>query len=181
MPPHCDSMDGPVVTAARRALETKNADIALAYAPKRGEAEVREAFDAALRIRDLGPAVRDVADLHFFETLVRVHRAGEGAPFTGLKPAGLDHGPVIPVAERAIEIGSPDELVDLLTSRVQEELRDRFAHILALKARADGDLDVNRAYAEAMLDLQVWSHRLYHATRAGAHEHEHTADELDGD
>jgi hypothetical protein len=117
--------------------------------------------------------VREVADLHFFETVVRVHRAGEGAPFTGLKPAGLDHGPVIPLAERAIETGSPDELVELLTARVEQELRARFAHVLELEARADSDLDSNRTYVEAMLDLQVWSHGLYHATWAGAHEHGH--------
>ena len=175
MPPHCDSLDGPVVTAARRALETKNADVALAYVPKRGEAEVRQAFAAALRIRDMGPAVREVADLHFLETVVRIHRAGEGAPYTGLKPAGLDHGPVIPVAERAIQTGSPDELAALLTARVEQELRARFAHMLALKARADGDLDANRAYVEAMLDLQVWAHNLHHATTASAHGHQHTA------
>jgi hypothetical protein len=94
-------MDGPVVTAAERALEAKDANLALAYVPKDGEDEVTRAFEAALRIREQGSSVREVADLHFFETVVRVHRAGEGAPYTGLKPAGLEHGPVIPVAERA--------------------------------------------------------------------------------
>lgn len=173
MPPHCDSMDGPVVTAARRALEANDAGIALAYVAQEGEDEVRRAFEAALRIRDQGPAVREVADLHFFETVVRVHRAGEGAPYTGLKPAGLDHGPVIPVAEQAIESGSPDRLVELLTARVDEEVRARFGHVMELKARANGDLAANRAYVAAMLDLQVWSHGLYQATRASAHEHQH--------
>lgn len=174
MPPHCDSMDGPVVSAGRRALEAKDVNLALAYVSSGGEAEVRDAFDAALRIRDHGPEVREVADLHFFETLVRVHRAGEGAPFTGLKPAGLGHGPVIPVAERAIETGSVDELVELLTRRVADEVRARFAHVMELKAGANGDLAANRAYIESMLDLQVWSHGLYHATIAAAHEHHHT-------
>jgi tetratricopeptide (TPR) repeat protein len=37
--------------------------------------------------------------------VVRIHRAGEGAPYTGLKPAGLSEGPIIPIAEKAIEIG----------------------------------------------------------------------------
>lgn len=166
-------MDGPVVTAARRALDAGDASIALAYVPKRGEEEVRRAFDAALSIRDEGPSVREVADLHFFETLVRVHRAGEGAHYTGLKPAGLDHGPVIPVAERAIDTGSPERLVELLTARVEEEVRQRFDHVMELKARTDGDLDANRAYVAATLDLQVWSHGLYLATRAAAHEHQH--------
>src|SRR5215207_11421921 len=121
MPPHCDSMDGPVVTAAKRALEAKDVSIALAFVPKDGEDEVTRAFEAALRIRDQGSSVREVADLHFFETVVRAHRAGEGAPYTGLKPAGLDHGPVIPIAERAIESGSPERLIGLLTGRVEEE------------------------------------------------------------
>lgn len=173
MPPHCDSMDGPVVTAARQALEAGRAEIVLPYVPKDGEAEVREAFDAVIGVRGQGPDVREVADLHFFETVVRVHRAGEGAPFTGLKPAGLDHGPVIPVAERAIEIGSPDELVDLLTERVEEELRRRFQRVMALKARANGDVPTGREYVGAMLDMEVWSHKLYAATRATAHEHAH--------
>jgi hypothetical protein len=172
MPPHCDSMDGPVVTAAKRALEAKDVSIALAFVPKDGEDEVTRAFEAALRIRDQGAPVREVADLHFFETVVRVHRAGEGAPYTGLKPAGLDHGPVIPIAERAIESGSPERLIELLTARVEEEVRRRFDPVMELKARANGDLDANRAYVAAMLDLQVWSHRLYQATRASAHEHQ---------
>lgn len=173
MPPHCDSMDGPVVTAARKALDVRDADVVLPYVRKDGENEVREAFDAVLGIRDQGPVVREVADLHFFETVVRVHRAGEGAPYTGLKPAGLDHGPVIPVAERAIEAGSPEELVALVTGRVEDELRERFGRVMELKASADGDIDANRAYVEAMLDLQVWSHGLYQAAKASAHEHEH--------
>ena len=173
MPPHCDSMDGPVVTAAKRALEAKDVSIALAFVAKDGEDEVTRAFEAALRIRDLGSSVREVADLHFFETVVRVHRAGEGAPFTGLKPAGLDHGPVIPVAERAIESGSPERLIELLTVGVEEEVLRRFDRVMELKARANVDLDANRAYVAAMLDLQVWSHGLYQATGASAHEHQH--------
>lgn len=173
MPPHCDSMDGPVVTAARKALEAAKPEIVLAYVPKDSEDEVRRAFDAVTAVRDQGPAVRQIADLHFFETVVRIHRAGEGAPYTGLKPAGLDHGPVIPVAEAAIEAGSADELVTLLTGRVDDEVRERFEHVMELKARADGDIDANREYVEAMLGLQVWSHALYAATKAEAHEHHH--------
>ena len=173
MPPHCDSMDGPVVTAARRALEARDAGIVLAYVPKEGEDEVRKAFDAVLRIRHEGGTVREIADIHFFETVVRVHRTGEGAPFTGLKPAGLDEGPVIPVAERAIETGSPDELVGVLTARMEGEVRERFARVMELKQNVNGGIETNRAYVEAMLDLQVWSHGLYQATTAAAHEHHH--------
>lgn len=171
MPPHCDSMDGPVVSAARRALDARDPAMVLAYVPEDGETEVGQAFQAVAAIRDQSAAVRAVADRYFFETVVRVHRAGEGAPYTGLKPAGLDHGPVIPVAERAIASGSPDELVALLAQRLEEEVRERFRHVMDLQATADGDVAANRAYVEAMLDLQVWSHGLYQATKTSAHQH----------
>lgn len=89
MPPHCDSLDGPVVTAARKALDTGDVKLVLPFVYADGEEEVRAMFDRVLAARGLGPAARETADQLFFETVVRVHRAGEGAPYTGLKPAGL--------------------------------------------------------------------------------------------
>ena len=122
MPPHCDSLDGPVVTAARLALAAGDVDLVLPYVPEDGEAEVRAVFETALPVRRLGDDAREMADRLFFETVVRVHREGEGAPYTGLKPAGLGFGPVIPLAERAVETGSPDEVAELLTTVLHDEL-----------------------------------------------------------
>jgi uncharacterized protein DUF6448 len=169
MPPHCDSIDGPVVTAARNALDKGMVEIALAFVPESGEREVKAAFDLALRTRKLGPDGREVGDLHFFETVVRVHRQGEGAPYTGLKPAGLDVGPVIPVAEYAIKAGAPDRLVDVLTAAVRGEVERRFEHTMELKSSASKDVKHARNYVEAMLGLEVWSNNLYKAVAAPAH------------
>jgi hypothetical protein len=168
MPPHCDSMYGPVVKAARLALETKNVNLVLPYVPKEGEAEVIRAFDRVLPLRADG--AREIADLYFFETVVRIHRAGEGAPYTGLKPAGLSEGPVIPVAERAIETGSPDELVKVLTDIVRAETLKRFRRMNELQKHVDDSLDGAREYVEAMLGLQVWSHKLYKCALAEPHD-----------
>lgn len=173
MPPHCDSLDGPVVTAAARALEEGEVAVVLPFVPKAGEPEVVDAFDGAIAARVMGAEARDIADRFFYETVVRVHRAGEGAPYTGLKPAGLDHGPVIPVAERAIETQSAGELIDLLTRAVADEVRARLAHVVELKRGTNGDIDANREYVEAMLGLQVWSHGIHQAVHAHPHEHEH--------
>ena len=175
MPPHCDSLDGPVVKAAERALGAEDVDLVLPYVKAEGEDEVRAAFTRAVEARH-DPEAREVADLYFFETVVRVHRAGEGEPYTGLKPAGLDVGPVIPVAERAIETGSPDELIALLTDTLQHEVKMRFDHVMALQPHAAGPVPQAREYVEAMLGLQVWSHGLSLAMHAGPHGeagHEH--------
>jgi len=169
-------MDGPVVKAARRALETKDVNSILAYVPKEGEKEVIETFEKAIQVRNEdGTTAREVADLYFFETAVRVHRAGEGASYTGLKPAGLDVGPVIPVAEKAIESNSPDGLADLLCGIVRDEVIHRFQHMQHLKEHAGEGVDADRAYVSAMLGLQVWSHGLYQYTKADPHvgHHEH--------
>lgn len=178
MPPHCDSMDGPVVLAAKRALEAHDPTLALAYVKAKGEPEVLEAFQRTIAAHNGNRAANDLADLYFFETVVRVHRVGEGAPYTGLKPAGLGFGPVVPVAERAIETGSPDELIHVLTDKVRHEVLERFGQAMTLKAHADDGVAAARAYVEAMLGLEVWSHELYACASAGPHDehgeaHEH--------
>ncbi len=178
MPPHCDSLDGPVVNAARQALAEGELDLILPYVHADGEDEVRGAFDLAQKARALGGEARAVADRWFFETAVRVHRAGEGAPFTGLKPEGLDVGVVIPAAERALDTGSTSELTDVLCDAVRRQVEHRHAKAMALKERAPEGVADARAYVDAMLGLQVWSHAVHRQIVAephqhlGAHEHE---------
>lgn len=176
MPPHCDSMDGPVVAAAKRALEASDVGLVLPYVKASGDAEVIAAFDRATAARDGDPKVNEVVDLYFFETVVRVHRAGEGAPYTGLKPAGLPVGPVIPIAERAIETGRLVELEELLVEKVRHELHHRFEEVISRKAHAAEGLAPARAYVQAMLGLEVWSHRLFGCLEGPAHAGEEHGD-----
>lgn len=171
MPPHCDSLDGPVVQAATRALDAGDVDLVLPFVQEAGEPEVRRAFERALAARAEGERAREVADLYFFETVVRVHRAGEGAPFTGLKPAGLDIGPVIPLAERAIEGDDPTPLAEFLARAVRNEVADRFDALRAARLSPGADVAAARRYVDAMLGLEVWAHHLYGAVHASAHEH----------
>jgi hypothetical protein len=166
---------------ARTALDVGNVDLILPYVPKAGEEEIKNAFDKVVAVRKSdGKTTTEVADTYFFETVVRIHRAGEGAPYTGLKPAGLDVGPVIPAAEKAIEAGSPDKLVELLTGMLRDEINHRFEHMQHLKEHAGHGVDHAREYVEAMLSLQVWSHKVYIAVKSSAHEggHEHAQSEV---
>lgn len=171
MPPHCDSLDGPVVTAARRALDADDVDLVLPFVPEAGEDEVRAVFDRVRSARGAGAEAREVADQLFFETVVRVHRAGEGAPYSGLRPAGLDVGPVIPLAEKAVETGSAEEVADFLAGVLREELTHRLERVTALAATKDRSVPDARAWVEAMLGFEVYSHHVLQAVHAGGHEH----------
>jgi hypothetical protein len=167
-------MDGPVVRAARAALDAGRVEIVLPYVPEAGEAEIHDAFARATRARALGGAAREVADRWFFETVVRVHRAGEGAPFTGLKPAGLDVGPIIPVAEKAIDSRDVTPLAEALVEVVRRQVEHRFAHLEHFRAHAAHGVDAERFYVSAALGLQVWAHQVYTAATSEPHAaHEH--------
>jgi hypothetical protein len=169
MPPHCDSLDGPVVTAARRALDASNVDVVLPYVPEQGEAEVEDVFQRTLRVRALDDEAREVADRLFFETVVRVHRAGEGAPYTGLKPAGLSFGPVIPLAETAVETGSAEPVSDFLSEELNRQLRHRLDEVNLLAAGKGRSVRDARRYVEAMLGFEAYCHRLFQAMQSPVH------------
>lgn len=131
---HCDSLDGPVATTAVRALATGNVNLVLPYAPAAAETEIGTVFAQALDVRAAGGKAKTLADRAFIETVVRLHRAGEGAPYTGVKPSGLDFGPAIPAAEQALESGDPSALEALLVEELRHAIRARFAHTAAEQA-----------------------------------------------
>jgi hypothetical protein len=173
MPPHCDSLDGPVVTAAARALQTGNVDLVLPYVHADGEAEVREAFARVLRLRAGGNGMRDLVDRWFYETVVRVHRAGEGAPYTGLKPAGLDPGPVLPVAEKAVETGVVEPVYEVLAAELHRQLERRLHRVVELAAAKDRSVADARAHVEAMLGFEIYAHHTYTALHQEPHGEHH--------
>jgi hypothetical protein len=118
-------MDGPVVKTAQAALEKGTVTPVLKWVKPPQEAQVREAFQKTLAVRGLGREARDLADKYFFETLVRLHREGEGAPYAGLKPAGAVE-PVVAASDKALEAGSVEELTREITQLIAEGIRHRF-------------------------------------------------------
>ena len=168
---HCDGLDGPVVKAAQRALATRNPALVLIWVQEKDEPEIRKAFEQTLAVRELSPQARELADRFFFETLVRVHRAGEGAPFTGLKPAGRDLGPAIPAADEAVRAGSVQPIRRLLTVAIQERLRQRFGEVMATKTFEPDDVAAGREYIKAYVEFIHFVERLYDSTMKTPHGH----------
>lgn len=168
---HCDGMDGPVVRAAQKALENADVSLILIWVQKKDESEARRAFERTLAVRKLSAEAKELADGYFFETLVRLHRAGEGAPYTGLKPAGRDLGPAIPAADRALEEGSIEPLVKLLTSSVNEGLQEQFRQALAKKHFSSDNIPAGQDYVKAYVTFIHYVERLYDAAKHPAHGH----------
>lgn len=158
---HCDTLDGPVVTRAREALEKKDVTLVLPWVAAEDEAEIRHAFELAVRVRVKGENEKELADRFFFETLVRVHRAAEGAPFTGLKPAGLNMGPVIPAADKALETGDPNPLLALIEEKIHEGIHQYYVEAMEKKKDAGESVEAGRAYVRAYVPFLHFVERLY--------------------
>lgn len=168
---HCDTLDGPVITLARKALETGQVNHVLPWVRPEDEPEIRHAFDHAISVRKLGPDARELADTHFFETLVRVHRASEGAPYLGLKPMSADLGPAVPAADKALEDGSVETVVKLLTDAVRAGVHRHFHAAMDRRSFAVDDIAAGREYVEAYVPYVHYVEQLWDAANDAAHGH----------
>lgn len=169
---HCDTLDGPVVSAARNALDTGDVNLALAWTQKNDDKEIRKAFDKARAVRKAGGQGKELADAYFFDTLVRVHRAGEGASYTGLKPAGGIEPPIA-AADRAITTGKLESVADMIAKRTNSGLQQQFERVMATRSYDSKNVDAARAHVGAYVQYVHYVEGLYNAAGATAAEHAH--------
>lgn len=165
---HCDTTQGPVVTAARAALEAGNPDLVLHWVRPEDEAAVRSAFQHTMEVRALGRAANELADRYFFETLVRIHRAAEGAPYLGLTDGEPE--PIISATDRALQHGSVDDLEEQLVAAVRGGLAKRFAAARAAGDFRPGDVAAGRVFVSAYVPLTHWVEGVF-AVAEGTGEH----------
>jgi len=168
---HCDGLDGPVVKAAQKALQTNNVNLVLIWVQKENEPELKSVFQQTLAVRKLSLESKALADRHLFETLVRLHRAGEGAPYTGLKPAGRDLGPAIPAADRAVESGGTAALETLLVKEMRTGVGEAFGRVQAKRKYDANDVAAGREYVKAYVEYIHFVERLHEATTRPAAGH----------
>ena len=168
---HCDGIDGPVVRAAQNALQTGNVNLVRIWVNEASEPELESVFRQTLAVRTLSAESRRLADRHFFETLVRLHRMGEGAPYTGLKEAGRDLGPAIPAADRALETGDLDPLETLLVNELRRGLHESFEHTRNLQKYDTNDVAAGREFVEAYVQYIHYVERMHEAIATAAAGH----------
>lgn len=171
---HCDSLDGPVVTDARMALDQDDIIPVLKWVRAADEPTLREAFAKTQAVRKINSEAKSLADSYFFETLVRIHRAGEGAPYTGLKPAGAIE-PVIMKADQSLGKGSAEELAKAIASHTEAGIKERFQHAFEAKKHAQESVAAGREYVEAYVSYVHYVEGIVRAVHAEAHHGEPSA------
>lgn len=122
-------------------------------------------------MRSKGPEAKELADMYFFETLVRLHRAGEGAPYTGLKPAKAEIEPSVVAADKALESRSVDNLAKEISGLVDASIREKFNRVIEKKKHANESVEAGREYVEAYVEFIHYLERLHLDIKGRAGHH----------
>lgn len=170
---HCDSMEGPVVKASIKALETGNINYVLVWVRAEDEKEIKEMFAKVNKVRSLSPEVKEFADMYFFETVVRVHRMGEGVGYTGLKPAEYKPEEGIEAADIAIEKNSVENILSHLDEKYHSKVKELFDDLQSKKNYNVDDVKAGREYVGAYVHFIHYVEGLFKGEENQMEEHHH--------
>ncbi len=167
---HCDTLDGPVVIDARSALVQGDITPVLKWVSADDEKVIRDAFTQTLAVRKQGPEAKELADMYFFETVVRIHRAGEGAPYTGLKP-GVSIDPAIVLTDQALATGSVDKVVEVMTGALAKGIREHYTRAYENQKHANDSVAAGREFVESYVVFTHYVEGIHGLIKSGATPH----------
>lgn len=170
---HCDTLDGPVLVEAQKALDTNKIAPLLKWIPKNDEATIKQAFEKAVKVRKQSESAKELADMYFFETLIRIHRAGEGVGYTGIKPSG-SVSPAIKKADQALETGNIEPLAKMIGQKVEEAILSHYHAAEKAQKTKDSSTEAGREFVEAYVKYVHFVEGIHESlTASGNSEHKH--------
>ncbi len=168
---HCDSYDGPVIQDALKALETNEVQPVLKWIDAIHEEEIKDLFYKTVDLKTDKKAY-ELVEKHFLETLVRLHREGEGAPYTGLKPAGTVK-PIVVLADNSIEKESADDLSEKLIAHLQNVMNEKYSVVMEKKHHKNENALKGRDYVEAYVEYVHFLEAIHDMIEHGSISHNH--------
>jgi hypothetical protein len=167
---HCDSTRGPVIPEAQAALAAGDVTPVLKWVQPSDEAEIKAAFAKTIAVRGQGPEAQELADRYLLETLIRLHRAGEGAPYAGITDAPVKR--IVALADQALADGSADGMIERMSGHMATAIREKFDAAMEAKNHRDDSVEAGRAYVEAYVAYVHYVEGIHAAIMsAGGHGH----------
>jgi hypothetical protein len=146
---------GPMMKAARMALESGNARHILIWVPEGSENTLKNLLEKACCERY---SQKSKAADWYFETVQRLHRSGMQSNYSGIEDVIFGEIPVIRKADEAIETGNFEQLSGLVPVMDISELRQRFDTIREM--RNYPDLSAGRTFVSAYLEFMLYLYKL---------------------
>jgi cell division inhibitor SulA len=127
---HHDAGNGPVMKAAKMALETGNANYVLIWVPEESENSLKNILEKTCCERSVRRNMQNRTIDWYFETVNRLHSANDGALYSCLKHGRRDEIPIVPMMERAIETGNLEKILGFIPNTLLADMRERFHHVM---------------------------------------------------
>lgn len=169
---HCDSYDGPVIQDALKALEQNKVELVLKWVEPKYEKEITEKFEQTLRLKSKNAELNKILETSFLETLVRLHREGEGASYTGIKPAG-SMTPLVEMADNSLVVKNIDHVVKSVNDHLAHVLKTKYEKVMNLSKTKDESIEKGREYVMAYVDYTHTLEALEHILSEDALHHAH--------
>lgn len=167
---HCDTMNGPIIPEVKAALEKGDVTPILKWVKQDKEEEIRAAFAQAVAVRAKGSEAKKLADQYFLETLVRLHRAGEGAPYTGIKDEPVE--PIVALADKALADGTSDEMIKKIIAHMTRAVQEKFQTAMETRKNKDKGVEAGREFVEAYVTYMHYVEGIHTAIMSpGGHDH----------
>lgn len=165
---HCDSFDGPVIQDALKALDSEDVKLVMKWIEEEYEEEIKNLFEKTVSLKQGDVEIYSIVEMYFLETLVRVHREGEGAAYTGLKPAGSTT-PFVQMADRSIEDGDMNRVLSNIDKHFRHVIAEKFDKVRELSKTKESSIEEGRAYVEAYVDYTHTLEAIEEALLHGGH------------
>ena len=157
---HCDSYDGPVIKDALKALENNEPGLLMKWINAEHEKEINDLFTKTMKYRSGDKEIYSLIEKHFLETLVRVHREGEGEPYTGLKPAGTTKQ-IIQLTDIALAEDDFEGFLIKYNGHVNKVLKEKYDKVAKLKKVKDQSPQKGREFVAAYVDYTHTIERMH--------------------
>lgn len=164
---HCDSYDGPVIKDAIKALDKNDVSLVLKWITADQEKEITSLFNKTYALKNNDKQIYEIVEKHFFETLVRLHRETEGAPYTGLKPAGSTIQ-IIQMTDKALHEDDIEGFITKLDSHLNKVVNEKYEKVADLYKVKDNSTAQGRDFVAAYVDYTHTIEAFHHIIEHGA-------------
>ena len=149
---HCDTESGPVIKAAKQAIKTGNVNYILIWVQKDDSEKIIEVFNKTILNIKKDPTNQENYEKELFTTLLKVHREGEGAEFSGIKDDNTVLKP-IKMADSAIDDGSIKEVSKMVTNHIERVITEKFTELEHARQFDVNDVEAGREYVRKYVEF----------------------------
>jgi hypothetical protein len=152
--------DGPVISAAKRALETGNAHYILIWIPEESENTVKNLLEKAYCERYTQKnAYNHIVDW-YFETINHLHSVHYGPYNLTISTKAPEEKTIIFLVERTCESGNFEEITTVIQDTPSGEMRQRFNDVMKKRNYGVENIAAGRVYVSAFTDFIAFVNNL---------------------